>query len=63
MVRKNTTKRKPQRPKQKIVYRTKYVERESNNPLSEVTPMVKSGAGAMITLGFTGAMLNAFRSM
>ena len=59
--RKTTTKKKPAaaKPKTKIVY--VYKERKDGNPLSGVGEIVKTGAGAVLTIGITSAVLKALK--
>ena len=61
-----TTKRKTQKkPKTKVVYRTKkvYVEKDDNNPFTDVNKMVLAGAGTIITLGVAGAVVKGLKSI
>jgi hypothetical protein len=62
MTKKKTTKKQP---KTKVVYRTKtvYVEKKDDNPFEGVNDMVKTGAGAVITLGIAGAVVKGLKSI
>jgi len=57
VTKRKTTKKKPVKTKTKIVYRT----RKDSNPLSGVNDIVKTGAGAVLTIGITSAVLKALK--
>jgi hypothetical protein len=59
------TKTKKKQPKTKVVYRTKkvYVEKDDNNPFTDVNKMVVAGAGTIVTLGVAGAVVKGLQNI
>jgi hypothetical protein len=60
MAAKKKSARKTHKPK---AVRVKYVQRKETNPLGGVNEIVRSGAGALITIGVANAVVKGLKGL